>query len=280
MLRVLFLLLLVVLFAGWSSATSTDFRRRQGGRRARGDPAHRLLGQHEARHGRQSAFGRAGRSALASSRASRPTTHHAGPRRRPAGGAAQPIQHRHEGHPAKIEGVQLGSSRANLFAALSQLFGPDAPKAHQPAVFLFTDCQANSWKEARDQGLDSCCPMGRRSPSSTSGRRRRRTNLAVVGDAPRRNRVHRRPARRCCAAHRQLPPRADAELTLGVLHRRQGGRQPAGRRHARQSETSTIVYTPHRGGPRRGPVRGQPASTPDASPTTTASSSRSTCSRR
>ncbi len=89
-----------------------------------------------------------------------------------------------------IESLQPTSARANLFATALKLFGPEAPKRANPAVYFFTDCQANTFKEAKDQGLDRLLPAGlpftvvNVAPPASSN-----VNVAVLGTAPRPNRV-------------------------------------------------------------------------------------------
>ncbi len=85
----------------------------------------------------------------------------------------------------KIESLRCTSSRGNLFAALMQVFGPEAPKRSNPIVYLFTDCQASGWREVKNQGLERMIPPGTPfvvvNVGSSGGEA---ANLAVVGDAP------------------------------------------------------------------------------------------------
>jgi hypothetical protein len=94
-----------------------------------------------------------------------------------------------EGIRNRIRALEPGSSRANLFAALLQLFGPEAGRRSNPAVYVFTDCQANSWKEAKNQGLEKLIPEGTAFTVVNVGPTAVGDNVAVVGDAPRRNRA-------------------------------------------------------------------------------------------
>jgi hypothetical protein len=84
----------------------------------------------------------------------------------------------------KIDGLRCTSSRGNLFAALTQVFGPEAPKHTNPVVYLFTDCQATGWREVRNQGLERLIPAGTPFVVVNVGSREAVPNLAVVGDAP------------------------------------------------------------------------------------------------
>ena len=58
----------------------------------------------------------------------------------------------------KIEGLQTAPARANFFAALMHVFGPQAQRHGTPLVYVFTDCQAGNWREVRDQGLERIIP--------------------------------------------------------------------------------------------------------------------------
>jgi von Willebrand factor type A domain/Aerotolerance regulator N-terminal len=89
----------------------------------------------------------------------------------------------------RIDALQPTSSRANLFAALLHLFGSEATRRDNPVVYLLTDCQSNSWKEARNQGLEKLLPAGLPFTVVDVGTSDNTSNRAVVGNAPRRNRV-------------------------------------------------------------------------------------------
>jgi hypothetical protein len=84
----------------------------------------------------------------------------------------------------KIDGLQCTSSRGNVFAALTQVFGPEAPKHANPVVYFFTDCQASGWREAKNQGLERLIPAGTPFVVVNVGSKEEVPNLAVVGDAP------------------------------------------------------------------------------------------------
>jgi hypothetical protein len=89
----------------------------------------------------------------------------------------------------KIRTLKASSSRANLFATLLQLFGPEASRRHNPVLYLFTDCQASGWKEVQNQGLDKLLPPKTPFYVVNVGPTTPTTNRAVLGDAPRRNRA-------------------------------------------------------------------------------------------
>jgi hypothetical protein len=84
----------------------------------------------------------------------------------------------------KIRNLHCTSSRGNLFAALTQVFGPDGPRHNNPLVYLFTDCQATGWREVRNQGLERLIPAGTQFVVVNVGSKEETPNLAVVGDAP------------------------------------------------------------------------------------------------
>jgi hypothetical protein len=89
----------------------------------------------------------------------------------------------------RIDALKTTSSRANIFAALMQLFGPEASRRSNPIVYLFTDCQASGWQEVRNQGLDRLIPAGTPFVVINVGDKEPLPNRAVSGDAPRQNRA-------------------------------------------------------------------------------------------
>ena len=89
----------------------------------------------------------------------------------------------------RIDNLKTTSSRANIFAALLHVFGPEAPHRSNPLVYLITDCQSSGWKEVRNQGLDKLIPQGTPFVVLNVGDKQPLPNRAVIGDAPRRNRV-------------------------------------------------------------------------------------------
>jgi hypothetical protein len=156
-----------------------------------------------------------------------------------------------QGIRAAIEGLEPSPARANYFAALLHLFGPEAARRTNPAVYLFTDSQAGSWKEARDQGLDRLLPAGLPLTVVHVGAAQAGDNRAVVGDAPRRNRA-------IAGLPFVLTPRivnhgrAEAELTLSVLiDEKEVARAPVTVKPG-EALTRTVVYTPAEPGLKRG----------------------------
>jgi hypothetical protein len=157
-----------------------------------------------------------------------------------------------QGIEEKIEGMQPTSSRANLFEALFQLFGPEAKRRTNPFIYLFTDSQASTWKEARDQGLEKLLPAGTPLTLVHVGVKDPLPNFAVVGDAPRRNRA-------VAGLPFVLTPRVvnhskteKAELTLSVfIDDKEVARTPLTVPPG-QAVVKPIVYTPTEPGIRRG----------------------------
>jgi hypothetical protein len=89
----------------------------------------------------------------------------------------------------RIDDLKMTPGRANIFAALMQVFGPGAPQRANPTVYLFTDCQASGWREVRNQGLERLLPSGTRFVIVNVGSSEPVPNLAVLGNAPRRQRA-------------------------------------------------------------------------------------------
>jgi hypothetical protein len=152
----------------------------------------------------------------------------------------------------RIENLQPSSARANLFAALLQLFGPEASQRNNPAVYLITDCQSNSWKEARNQGLDKVLPADLAFTVINVGSQDPLPNRAVVGDAPRRNRA-------VAGLPFVLQPRVvnfsktePAELTLSVFIDEKEVARTTLALEPGETATRSILYTPTEPGIRRG----------------------------
>jgi hypothetical protein len=90
---------------------------------------------------------------------------------------------------AKIDGLKTGPGRANMFAALTYLFGPEAERRPNLLLYVLTDCQAGGWREVRGQGLERLIPAEAQVVVVNVGSKEALHNLAVVGDAPRRQRA-------------------------------------------------------------------------------------------
>jgi hypothetical protein len=151
----------------------------------------------------------------------------------------------------KIEALKPGPSRANFFAALTQVFGSEAPHSN-PLVYLFTDCQANGWREAHDQGLARLIPEGTQFLVVNVGSNEPVSNVAVIGDAPRRNRV-------IAGLPVLLQPRVvnyskteTADVTLSVLVDEKEIARSALTLKPGETKTKKIVHTPTEPGNLRG----------------------------
>jgi hypothetical protein len=101
----------------------------------------------------------------------------------------------------KIDSLTVTPARANFYAAFTQVFGPEAPKRSNPAVYLFTDCQATGWNEVRNQGLERILPDKTHLVIVNVGSNELMPNQAVVGNPP--------PARRSVIG---LPVRLSARV--------------------------------------------------------------------
>lgn len=87
----------------------------------------------------------------------------------------------------KIESLRATSSRANMLATLTQTFGPQAVARSRPTVYLFTDCQSSGWREVKNQPTEKLLPEKSRFVVVNVGSNETVSNVAVVGDAPRRH---------------------------------------------------------------------------------------------
>lgn len=85
----------------------------------------------------------------------------------------------------RIEGLKAGSSRANMLAAFTQIFGPQAPPREKPTVYLLTDSQASGWKELKQQPVEQLLPKESRFLVVNCGSSDPLPNRALIGDAPR-----------------------------------------------------------------------------------------------
>jgi hypothetical protein len=152
----------------------------------------------------------------------------------------------------KIDGLKTTSSRANIFAALLQLFGPESSRRSNPLVYLFTDCQSSGWKEVRNQGLERLIPAGTPFVVVNVGDKETLPNRAVIGDAPRRNRA-------IAGQPIILRPRVvnyskteAAELTLSMfIDDKETARMPLKLKPG-ESTTRLVDYLPRQPGLRRG----------------------------
>ena len=151
----------------------------------------------------------------------------------------------------RIEAVQSGPARANLFAAFSRVLG-QARRDQAPAVYLFSDSQSSSWREVREQGLDRVIPEQTKITVVDVGGDATLANRGVIGDAPRRELavvglpVRLRPR---VVNHARNEP---AELTVGVfLDDKEVARIPLPVQPG-ESASKEIIYTPTEPGVIRG----------------------------
>ncbi len=152
----------------------------------------------------------------------------------------------------KVEAVQPGPARANLFAAFSQVMAAEGRRDRRPAVYLFSDGQLSSWREVREQGLDRVIPEGTKITVVDVGGDATLANRGVIGDAPRRELavvglpVRLRPR---VVNHARSEP---ADLTVGVfLDDKEVARIPLSVRPG-ESASKEIIYTPTEAGVIRG----------------------------
>lgn len=92
----------------------------------------------------------------------------------------------------EIDNIETGPSRANLYAAFSQLFGGDSPelsKLDRPQVYLFTDLQESGWQEFRSGKTAVPVLDGTDLRVVNVGSGQPLDNHAVVGSAPAQSRV-------------------------------------------------------------------------------------------
>ncbi len=150
----------------------------------------------------------------------------------------------------KIENLKPSPARANLFATLTYLFGPDAPKRTAPVVYLFTDCQASGWREAKAQGLDKLVPAETEFVVVNVASNEPMPNFAAVGTAP--------VGRAIVGLPLVLTPRVanyskePADVTVSVLLDGKEVASQALTLKAGETGTRRIIYTPTEPGVHRG----------------------------
>ncbi len=152
----------------------------------------------------------------------------------------------------KIDGLETTSSRANVFAALLQLFGPEAGRRTNPTVYLFTDCQSTGWREVRTQGLERLVSAGTPFFVVNVGPKEPLPNRAVVGDAPRRNRAVAGLPFSLTARVVNYSQSDSSEVTLGVfIDEKEVARTPLTLKPG-ETLTRQIDYIPREPGIQRG----------------------------
>ena len=163
----------------------------------------------------------------------------------------------------KVEALQPGPARANLFAALAHVFAPRRGNDARPNVYLFTDGQSSSWREVRDGGLDRLVPEGAKLTVVNVGTDESLANRGIVGDAPRQKQA-------ILGLPVRLRPRVvnpskteTAEVTVGiVLDENEVARVPFVLKPG-ESATKEVVYTPTEAGALKGRFEIPPDRFPD-----------------
>ena len=89
----------------------------------------------------------------------------------------------------KIEGLETSPARARMFAALKYVFDASVKREAISTVCIFTDAQASSWRQAKEQGIEQLVPEGTRVIVVNVGSQKGMPNCAVVGDEPPRQRA-------------------------------------------------------------------------------------------
>ncbi len=85
---------------------------------------------------------------------------------------------------SEIESLQATPSRGNLFAAFSQLFGPESRVLNKPVVYLFSDLQSTGWNEFVDGNSAELIPPETELTVVNVGSNQEFANVAVVGQSP------------------------------------------------------------------------------------------------
>jgi hypothetical protein len=103
------------------------------------------------------------------------------------GRAEEVLSHQHmdsERVAATIADLKLSAARANVFAGLTQVLGRDAGRTGNVLLYVFTDGQANGWREVAEQGMAQLLPAGSHVVVVNVGARDRMPNVAVLGNPP------------------------------------------------------------------------------------------------
>ncbi len=152
----------------------------------------------------------------------------------------------------KIESQKTSATRANMFAALSQLFAPSTVQRGRRLVYLLTDCQATGWNEARAQGVDKLIPAETDLVIVNVGSAEPLSNLAVIGDAPRQQRaiVGLPIALQARVVNYSKAETTEATLSV-VIDEKEIARAPLLMKPG-EVVTRKVLYTPSEPGSRRG----------------------------
>lgn len=84
----------------------------------------------------------------------------------------------------EIDALETSPSRANLFAAFTQLFGPEGANLTNPTVYLFSDLQESGWREFTDGETEGLIPEETELIVVNVGSNQEFPNAALSGDAP------------------------------------------------------------------------------------------------
>ena len=159
---------------------------------------------------------------------------------------------------AEIDQLKSGSSRGNLFAALTDVFGEGARELNNPRVYLLTDLQASDWKELKDGVADNLVPAETEVVVVNIGSNQTIPNRAVIGSKPEKSRVlvglpiHLRPR---VVNHAKLTAdnaaTAEKVEVVVLLNEKEIARKSLSLKPGETKETE-IIYRPTEPGPLRG----------------------------
>ena len=159
---------------------------------------------------------------------------------------------------AEIDQLKSGSSRGNLFAALTDVFGEGARELNNPRVYLLTDLQASDWKELKDGVADNLVPPETEVVVVNIGSNQTIPNRAVIGSKPEKSRVlvglpiHLRPR---VVNHTMLTADnaavAEKVEVVVLLNEKEIARKSLSLKPGETKETE-IIYRPTEPGPLRG----------------------------
>ena len=159
---------------------------------------------------------------------------------------------------SEIEQLESGSSRGNLFAALTQVFGEGSRSLNNPRVFLLTDLQGSDWKELKDGAADSLLPAETEVVVVNIGSNQTIPNRAVIGTKPEKPRVlvglpvHLRPRvvnhSKPNAENGAAPENVEVVV---LLNEKEIARKTLSLKPGETKETE-IIYRPTEPGPLRG----------------------------
>ena len=84
----------------------------------------------------------------------------------------------------RIEALEPSPASGRMVPAIRRAFELCGKQGALATLYVFTDCQASGWRQAREQGLDQIVPAGARIVVVDVGSRGEIPNCAVVGDEP------------------------------------------------------------------------------------------------